>query len=42
MADFTPNYNLKKPLRTEYYDVADANGNSDIIDGQLKAVNDRV
>lgn len=42
MADFTPNYNLKKPLRTEYYNVADANGNSDIVDSQLKAVNDRV
>lgn len=42
MADFTPNYNLKKPLRTEYYNVADANGNSDIVDTQLKAVNDRV
>lgn len=42
MADFTPNYNLKKPLRTEYYNVADSNGNSDIVDTQLKAVNDRV
>lgn len=36
MANFTTNYNLKKPLGTENYNVEDQNGNMDIIDGKLK------
>jgi hypothetical protein len=35
MSAFTPNYNLKKPLDTENYDVADQNGNMDLIDTAL-------
>ena len=37
MPNFTPNYNLKKPLGTENYNVEDQNGNMDIIDTELKA-----
>lgn len=40
MANFTTNYNLKKPLTTENYDIADQNGNMDIIDTQLKSHTD--
>jgi hypothetical protein len=36
MADYTANYNLKKPERGEYYNVMDFNGNADILDGALK------
>ena len=32
MADYTENLNLKKPSRTDYFSVADFNGNADIID----------
>lgn len=32
MASYTDNLHLKKPARTENYNVADANGNMDIID----------
>ena len=35
MADYTPNYNLKKPAQTDLYNIADHNGNSDIIDTAL-------
>ena len=35
MADYTPNYNLKKPEQTDLYNIADHNGNSDIIDTAL-------
>jgi hypothetical protein len=41
MADHTTNYNLKKPLQTEYYDVDDFNANADILDAGLKAAADR-
>lgn len=37
MASYTPNYNLKKPAGGEYYDVADQNGNMDLIDTALKS-----
>ena len=37
MADYTSNYNLKKPADTDFYDVADFNGNADIIDTALEA-----
>lgn len=36
MADYTKNYHLKKPLPEEFYDVADQNGNMDLIDAQMK------
>ena len=32
MADYTPNLNLKKPARTDYFNLNDFNGNADIID----------
>lgn len=35
MANFTPNYNLRKPLANENYDVEDQNGNMDKIDAAL-------
>lgn len=37
MASYTSNYNLKKPADTDFYDVADFNGNSDIIDTALNS-----
>jgi hypothetical protein len=40
MANYTTNYNLKKPLQTEYYNVDDFNGNADILDAGLKAAAD--
>lgn len=36
MANKTTNFNLTKPLASEFYDVADQNGNMDIIDAELK------
>lgn len=35
MATTTTNYNLKKPAETDFYDIADSNGNMDIIDAEL-------
>lgn len=35
MADYTENYNLKKPAETDYYNIVDFNGNADIIDAAL-------
>lgn len=40
MADYTENYNLKKPARTDFYNVLDFNGNADIIDTTLKTIAD--
>lgn len=40
MANFTSNYNLKKPLPEEFYNIEDHNGNMDIIDAQLKQLSD--
>lgn len=37
MADYTTNYNLKKPANTDFYSVADFNGNADIIDTALNS-----
>ena len=37
MADYTTNYNLKKPASTDFYNVADFNGNADIIDTALNS-----
>lgn len=41
MAIQTPNYNLKKPVGNEFYNIEDANANMDIIDEALKAINDK-
>lgn len=38
----TTNYNLKKPDTTDFYDVQDFNDNMDIIDGQMKSMEDVV
>lgn len=35
MADYTENYNLKKPDDTNFYNIQDFNGNADIIDAVL-------
>ena len=40
MADNTTNYNLTKPSAEEFYDVGVQNGNMDIIDDELKKLND--
>lgn len=42
MPNFTPNYNLSKPLVTELYDVGVPNSNSDTLDAAIKAIADRV
>ena len=36
MATYTTNYNLKKPADSEFINIADLNGNADIIDEELK------
>ena len=36
MAEFTPNFNLKKPNEDEFYNIAYFNENMDIIDKKLK------
>ncbi len=35
MPNFTKNYNLRKPLPEEFYDINEHNSNMDIIDGEL-------
>ena len=40
MAEYTQNYNLKKPAEDDFYDVKDFNDNADIIDQALKAHDD--
>ena len=42
MATYTTNYNLKKPADADSYDIADANGNMDIIDGALNTLNNQI
>lgn len=42
MASNTTNYNLVKPAGNEFYNVEVSNGNMDIIDTELKIVNDAV
>ena len=37
MATNTTNYGLKKPATSDFYNIADFNGNADIVDAQLKA-----
>lgn len=41
MANNTTNYNLIKPTNEDFYNVEDFNNNSDIIDAELKNVNDK-
>lgn len=38
MADYTKNYNLKKPFEDDYYNISDMNENSDKIDLAIKEV----
>ena len=40
MADKTTNYNLTKPTEDEFYDIGVFNENADIIDAELKKLND--
>ena len=42
MSGTTTNYNLKKPLGTENYNVLDQNGNMDILDAQIKTDADNI
>lgn len=42
MPNFTPNYNLAKPIGTEQYDIGVHDSNYDIIDTAMKAISDRV
>ena len=42
MSNYTEHYNLKKPLKTESYDVDVANTNNDIIDEKLYSKVDKV
>lgn len=42
MSNYTEHYNLKKPLKTESYDVDVANTNNDIIDEKLYGKVDKV
>ncbi|SHH76176.1 Phage tail fibre repeat-containing protein [Caloranaerobacter azorensis DSM 13643] len=41
MPNYTKNYNLEKPLPNENYNVEVFNNNADIIDAELKKLNDR-
>ena len=40
MAEYTENYNLKKPAQEDFYNVEDFNNNADIVDSQLKLLSD--
>lgn len=42
MPNFTPNFNLKKPLENENYNVNDVNGNMDIIDNELEKAKNKI
>lgn len=39
MPDYTLNYNLKKPLSNEYYNIQDNNDNMDAIDAAINSIN---
>lgn len=41
MAEYTENYNLKKPAQEDFYNVEDFNNNADVIDKQLKEIADK-
>ena len=40
MAEYTSNYNLKKPSQTDFVNIDDINGNMDIIDEKVKEISD--
>ena len=40
--EYTANYNLKKPLNTNSYDIQNFNDNADIIDEELKKLHGTV
>ena len=40
MSAKTTNYGLKKPTTSDYFNVEDQNGNMDLIDAQLKTLDD--
>ena len=42
MAEYTNNYNLKKPADDDFYDVQDFNANADIVDAELKKQANRI
>ena len=42
MADKTTNYNLTKPSASEFYDIDVQNANMDIIDAEMKNLNDGI
>lgn len=42
MAEFTPNYNMKKPSDDDFYNVRDFNNNADIVDDELKKQSNRI
>jgi len=42
MATYTTYYNLKKPADADTYDIADANGNMDLIDTALHSQNEAI
>ncbi|MBU5436375.1 hypothetical protein KQI42_00030 [Tissierella sp. MSJ-40] len=42
MAEYTKNYNLKKPSQDDFYNIDDANLNMDKIDTKLKEVEDKI
>jgi phage-related tail fiber protein len=42
MAEYTQNYNLKKPEQDDFYNVEDFNDNADIIDEKLKEIEDGI
>ena len=41
MATYTTNYHLKKPASSDPVDIADLNGNFDILDEHLKVAEDK-
>lgn len=42
MAEYTENFNLKKPGQNDFYSIEDFNDNTDIIDAELKKLNDAI
>jgi hypothetical protein len=42
MASKTTNFNLTKPSATDFYDISVQNENMDIIDGEIKNLNDKM
>jgi len=40
--NYTPNYNLKKPGQDDFYNIEDFNENADIIDVELKKLDEKI